>query len=198
MSGNDESPSIDLGDCSQSTNWILDSGETAHMTPQVSYFIPVSVEDMYKYLEVLDGHYVMAEKKGQVQLKMCDDNRDIFIATLDNLLLAPDLCNMLFSIIMLMNSVHTCLFQKGVCTVFFGDKKKNAVALPHIARKKHEFWGGIKQISKSKKLSPRKKVVLELFYHRLGRRSTISLMIKYAHNTYDGRTRKDNVGRYIG
>ena len=25
-----------------------------------------------------------------------------------------------------------------------------------------------------------------------------SLLIKYAHNTYDGRTRKDTVGRYIG
>ena len=42
MSGNDESPSRDFGDNSQFTNWILDSGATCHMTPQVSDFIPAS------------------------------------------------------------------------------------------------------------------------------------------------------------
>ena len=35
MSDNDESPSIDSGDSSQLTNWILYSGATCHMTPQV-------------------------------------------------------------------------------------------------------------------------------------------------------------------
>ena len=36
MSGNDESPSRYFGDSSQLTNWVLDSGEMCHMTPQVS------------------------------------------------------------------------------------------------------------------------------------------------------------------
>ena len=40
MYGNDESYSRDLGDSLQLTNWILDSGATCHMTPQVSDFIP--------------------------------------------------------------------------------------------------------------------------------------------------------------
>ena len=40
MSDNDECYSRDFGDSSQLTNWILDSGATFHMTPQVSYFIP--------------------------------------------------------------------------------------------------------------------------------------------------------------
>ena len=35
MSDNDESLSIDSGDSSQLTNWILYSGATCHMTPQV-------------------------------------------------------------------------------------------------------------------------------------------------------------------
>ena len=35
MSDNDESPSWDVGESSQLTNWILDSGATCHMTPQV-------------------------------------------------------------------------------------------------------------------------------------------------------------------
>ena len=107
---------------------------------------------------------------------MCDDNRDTFIATLRNIILAPDLCDRLFSIITLMNLVHTCLFQKDFCTVYFGDKEKNAVTLPHIAQRKHAFLGKIKQISEPKKLAPKKKVNLELLQQRLGHRSNRSLM----------------------
>ena len=40
MSGNDKSSSRYFCDSSQQTNWILDSEETCHMTPQVSDFIP--------------------------------------------------------------------------------------------------------------------------------------------------------------
>ena len=68
------------------------------MTPQVSDFIPGSPEDISKHIEVAYGHNI-TEKKVQVQIKMCDDNRDNFIATLHNVLLAPDLCERLFSII---------------------------------------------------------------------------------------------------
>ena len=44
------------------------------MTPEVSYFIPGSLEDMDKYIEVADGHHVTAKQKGQVQIKMCEEN----------------------------------------------------------------------------------------------------------------------------
>ena len=70
-----------------------------HITPQVSDFIPGPLEDTDKYTEVADGHHVTAKQKGLVQIKMCDDNRDTFIATLQNVILTPDLCNRLFSII---------------------------------------------------------------------------------------------------
>ena len=48
MSDNDECPSRDFGDSLQFTNWILDSGATCHMTPQVSDFIPGSLENTDK------------------------------------------------------------------------------------------------------------------------------------------------------
>ena len=70
---------------------------------------------------------------------MCDDNGKTFVATLYNVLLAPDLSNRLFSIITLMNAGHTCLFYKGFCTVYFGAKEGNAVTLPHSALRKHAF-----------------------------------------------------------
>ena len=74
---------------------------------------PGSLEDMDKHIEVADGHHVTEKQKGQVQIKMCDNSGNSFIATLHNVLLAPDLCDRLFSIITLMNSGHTCLFTNG-------------------------------------------------------------------------------------
>ena len=65
------------------------------------------MEETDKYIEVADGHFFTAKKTGEVQIKMCDDNGKPFIATLYNILLAPDLCYRLFSIITLMNLVHT-------------------------------------------------------------------------------------------
>ena len=90
MYDNDESPSRVFSDILQWTNWILDSGAKFHMTPQVSYFIPGSLEDMDKHIEVADVHHITENQKGQVQIKMCNDNGDNFIATLHNVILAPD------------------------------------------------------------------------------------------------------------
>ena len=43
MSKYDVSKNKDYGDSSQLTNWILDSGATCHMTPEVTDFIPGSL-----------------------------------------------------------------------------------------------------------------------------------------------------------
>ena len=61
------------------------------MTPKVSDFITGSLEDTDKHIEVADRHHVTAKQKGQVQIKMSDDNGDPFITTLHNVLLALDL-----------------------------------------------------------------------------------------------------------
>ena len=120
MYSDDERKSVKYGDSSQLTNWILDLGATCHMTPEVSDFIPGILEDTDKCIEVADGHHVTAKQKGQVQIQMCDDNGKTFIATLYNVLLAPYFCDRLFSIIMLKNAGHTCIFHKGFCTMYFG------------------------------------------------------------------------------
>ena len=88
------------------------------MTPEVSDFIPGSLEDTNKHIEVTDRNHITAKQKGQVRIKMCEDHGDPFIATLHNVLLAPDLCDRLFSIITLINSGHICLFHKGFYTVY--------------------------------------------------------------------------------
>ena len=174
MSNDDVSENKDYGDSSQLTNWILDSGETCHMTPEVTDFIPGSLEDTDKYIEFSDGHHVTAKQKVSVRIQMFDDNGKNFFATLYNVLLEPDLCDRLFSIIKLMNAGHTCLFHKGFCTVYFGAKKDNAVTLPHCAVRKHAFMvKSMESLKKNPKRNPkRNKIALELMHQRLGHRST--------------------------
>ena len=104
------------------------------MTPEVSYFIPGSLEYTDTYIEVADKHQVTAKQKVKLQIKMRDYNRNPFIATLHNVLFASDLCNRLFSIITLMNSGHNRLFHKGFCTVYLRARDNNTVTLPHSAK----------------------------------------------------------------
>ena len=70
ISDNENFPSENFGESSQLTKWNLDSGSTYHMTPEISDFIPGSLEDMDKHIEVVDGHHVTEKQKGQVRIKM--------------------------------------------------------------------------------------------------------------------------------
>ena len=61
--------------------WFFDSGETSQMTPQYLDFIPGSLEYKDEYIEVANEYYVTVKRKGQVQIKMCNDNGIFFIST---------------------------------------------------------------------------------------------------------------------
>ena len=69
MSNDDVRENKDYGDSSQLTNWIWDSVATCHMTPEVTDFIPESLEDTDKFIEVADGHHVTTKKKDQYAYK---------------------------------------------------------------------------------------------------------------------------------
>ena len=126
------------------------------MTPEVTDFIPGLLEDTDKFMEIADGHHVTAKQKGSVRIQMCDDNRKTFVATLYNVILKLDLCDRLFSIIILMHAGHMCLFHKGFCTVYLRAKEYNAVKLPHSAVRKHAFsgkiWRNQRKIQQERKL----------------------------------------------
>ena len=80
-------------------------------------FIPSLIRDTYRYTEVADGYYVTAKQKGQVQIKMCDNNGDHFMAMFHKVLLAPDLCDRLSSNITLIICYILVYSKKGFCTV---------------------------------------------------------------------------------
>ena len=54
------------------------------MTPEISDFIPGLLVETDKYIEVADGHVVTAKQTGESQIKICEENGKLFIATLYN------------------------------------------------------------------------------------------------------------------
>ena len=60
---NAEGPGRDFGDSFQLSNWIIDSGDNFHMTPDISDLILGSLAETYKCIDVADGHFVTAKKQ---------------------------------------------------------------------------------------------------------------------------------------
>ena len=56
-----------------------------------------------KYIKDADKNLITAKQTGQFKIKMRNDNGKTFIAIVYNVLLAPELCYRLFSIITLIN-----------------------------------------------------------------------------------------------
>ena len=90
MYTNAEISRSNCGDSSQLTNYLLNSGETCHMTPEILDIILGLLVETNKYIEVADGSFVTAKQTGEVQIKMRDSNGKPFIATIYNLILEPD------------------------------------------------------------------------------------------------------------
>ena len=102
-----------------------------------------------KYIEVSYGNFVTDKQTVQVQIKMCYYYGRPFTATVYNIILAPNLCDQLFSMIMLINLVHTWLFRKVFGTVFFSDNEQKSVTLTHRTQRKHALLVKMKGKSES-------------------------------------------------
>ena len=64
MSTNIESSRGDFGDILQLTNFFKYSDVTCHMTPEISDFVPGSLVEINKYIEVANGHLVTVKQTG--------------------------------------------------------------------------------------------------------------------------------------
>ena len=58
--------------------------------------MPGSLVEIDKYIEVADGCLVIAKQTIEVQIKISDDNMKPFVAVLYNMILASNLCDLLF------------------------------------------------------------------------------------------------------
>ena len=70
MSSDEKRKNKYYGNILRLTNWILDSEAMYHMTLEVTDFIPDSLEDTDKFIEVADRHHVTAKQKGSVRIQM--------------------------------------------------------------------------------------------------------------------------------
>ena len=69
MSTNAEITRRSYGDNSHLTNFILNLGETCKMTPDISDFIPGSLVETDKYIEVADGNFSQRKKRSSSNKK---------------------------------------------------------------------------------------------------------------------------------
>ena len=97
------------------------------------------------------------------------------IATLYNILFAPDLCGRLFSIIALMNSGHTCLFNKVLSQFSSMLINRTWCHYRRACSENMHFWIKNKEKPKLQQQLPKGEVSLNSLHHRLGHRSTRSL-----------------------
>ena len=58
MSSNEKSSSRNFNGSLQLTNYILDSGATCHMTPEILDFVPGLLDNTYEHIEVADVNHV--------------------------------------------------------------------------------------------------------------------------------------------
>ena len=81
----------DFGGSSQLTNCVLESDVMYNMTPEIPNFLPGSLLETDKYIEVINENFITSKQTEVVQINMHDDNGKPFIETLYNALFAPDL-----------------------------------------------------------------------------------------------------------
>ena len=98
--------------------------------------------------------------------------------------MAPDLCGQLFSILMLMNLVHTCLFHQVFAC--FSSVIINRTQLHYHAahREKHYHLMKMEGESKSQKKVPKNKISLGLLHQRMLNKSTRSLLSRDNANVW--------------
>ena len=127
-----------------------------HMTLEVSDFILGSLEYTDNHIEVANLHHFTATKKGQLRIKCTTIMEILSSQRYTNVLLAPYLCNGLFSIIRLMNSEHTCLLHRGFL-LYTSEQKRKIQLHYHIVHK-----GNVNFEGKSRKYQRKRNYHLEI------------------------------------
>lgn len=103
---------LGIGTGNRTNKWILDSGATSHYSNDKKLF--TSLESFEDEATVADGHSVKIRGTGNCKIDMINETEKTTIATLTNVLYAPDLHGNFISI--------KCLAKKGIKAVFVDDK----------------------------------------------------------------------------
>ena len=100
-------------------NRLLDYGATAHMTPHVTDFLPDSLIDTNKIVEIADGSEASCTLHGSVLLNMLDDRGEQIQGEMEGVLYIKGLTQRLFSVPTFKNQGHHVLFGSTFAQLFF-------------------------------------------------------------------------------
>ena len=146
------------------------------MTPYRTDFIPDSIQQIRKVVEVADGYNVPANHSGTVIIKTKNDaGKNITLRLLD-VLHVPNLERRLFSLLSLIDQNHDVKLSKrnGVQIYLHNEKYPISLPMPNY----HLFASSAKStIPTDIRTSPNKiKIPLELLYMRMGCRNIKTLL----------------------
>ena len=68
------------------SNWLIDSGASAHMTHFITDLIPETIYEIDKIVEVADGTETHSKRAGTTIINMLDDNGRKVKGTMDRVM----------------------------------------------------------------------------------------------------------------
>lgn len=106
------------------TDWIIDSGATAHMTKNKSCLMNIQ-KPLMKEVTVANNQKIIIDSVGEVNHRVKTDN-DISDIKLKNVQYVPGICVNLLSVSQIVQRGHEVVFSKNGCKIF--DAKKKVIA----------------------------------------------------------------------
>ena len=182
----------ELGSAFLITNWLCDTGASAHMTPR---FLDLVQEDENGnslvekqpsiHVEVADGHLVDVPARGEVLLKLTDTDGDPFTVRLKNVLYVPGLTQRLFSVSQFAQNDNTAEIVKNFIYLTFIDR---TVTCPLFSASRTAFCttkAQKKQVTNSRnKVGKFRPVPLETLHQRFGHRRSNTILFASEHRVW--------------
>ena len=165
-------------------NWLIDSGASKHMTPNLNDFDCDSLEPTGKIVTIADGTELQCHRFGKVTLRMHSDFGQEFYAKLQDVLYVPGLARRLFSVPAFTKQKHSITFSSNSATLLFGPTKV-PVTLP-IPTSTDFYEDSLpvqlrdyddSEINSNNPPNWKKKVSVEVLQKRLGSRPFKSILL---------------------
>ena len=118
------------GSCTIISNWVIDSGASAHMSPFLSDFVHGKMVSVSKIVQVADEYETPCNHKGQTHpLQMTSNNGKTVTAKMEHVLYVPTLNQHLMSVPCLTRSGHGVFFGDHYIRVYFGQNMDYPVTI---------------------------------------------------------------------
>jgi len=185
-----------LGDPSDLSNYLPDSGATQHMTPRLADLFDVEGGQNLG-VEVADGHIIKCTTTGKIAINMTDDNNLPLKVTLTDVMYVPGLSRRLFSITKFAKHGHYAVLKGTATTLNFaptnapvtlssyqGSSTFAADVSVHDAASSNPYHD-VPSLHNRNHSKSKNYVSLELLHRRLGHRKCRTLLAANEHHLWE-------------